>query len=177
MPAANAEQVGHGDVQALLGQHRVHAGLEPRAQRDQLGPVADHLAKLPHSRRRQVGLRQPTHPQQVRQIRRVAHVVLDPPVGETLYSQRMRQMDLRTGGLQHISRPVPAIRRFQHHLRIPTSLRDLQAQRDRVIVDAYRRKPLTGLGHPHDHAAAPVQIDTHDLPTVVLCLHVGPPST
>jgi hypothetical protein len=33
------------------------------------------------------------------------------------------------------------------------------------------------LGHPHDYRPTPVQIDTHDLPAVVLCLHGGASST
>jgi hypothetical protein len=88
----------------------------------------------------------------------------------------MRQVHLGAGGLQHVGRPIPAVRRFQDHLRIPTGLGHLQTEHDRVVVDAYRLQPLARLRHPHDHAAAPVQIDTHDLPAVVPCVHKGPPS-
>jgi hypothetical protein len=89
----------------------------------------------------------------------------------------MRQMNLRAGGLQHVDSPVPAVRRFEDHLRIRAGLGQLQPESDRVVVDAYRPELLAGLGHPHDHAAAPMQIDTYDLPTVVVCVHVGPPSS
>jgi hypothetical protein len=46
-----------------------------------------------------------------------------------------------------------------------------------VVVDPHRFELLARLGHPHDHRPAPMQIDTHDLPAVVLCLHEGPPSS
>jgi hypothetical protein len=62
------------------------------AQPDQLRAVADKLAQLPGHRRGDPRLGQPTHPQQIGQIERVALVVLDPPILKRLYSQRMRQV-------------------------------------------------------------------------------------
>jgi site-specific DNA recombinase len=94
----------------------------------------------------------------------------------SLAAQRMRQMHLGTRALQHVDRPVPAIRRLEHHLRMFTGLADLGDQSHRVVVDPHTVEAFTRLGHPHDHRPPPVQIDTHDLPTVVLCLHEGPPS-
>jgi hypothetical protein len=47
-------------------------------------------------------------------------------------------MDLRPGGLQGVDRPVPAVGGLQHHVGADARLLDLQAQRDRVVEDAYR---------------------------------------
>jgi hypothetical protein len=170
-----AEQVRGGGQLALLGQRRVHLGLQPAAQGDQLGAVAHQLAQLPLGRGGDVGLGQPAHAQQIGQIRGVAHVVLDPPVGEAFHPQRMRQMNLGTGGLQHVDRPVPAVGRLQHHLRVRAGLGQLQPQRDRVVVDADPAQPLPVLGHPHDHTAPAVQIDPDVLATVVVFVHRGLP--
>jgi hypothetical protein len=52
LPAADTEQVRHGQVQALLGQDRVRRGLHRAAPGDQLRPVPDQLAQFPHRRRR-----------------------------------------------------------------------------------------------------------------------------
>jgi hypothetical protein len=114
------------------------------------------------------------HPQQVRQIGGVTHVVLHPAIGKALHTQRMREMDVSTGIAQHVDRPIPAVRGLQHHLRVLTGLRDLGREGHRIIVDTHPAEPLTDLGHPHDHRPPPVQIDTHHLASVVLCRHVGP---
>jgi hypothetical protein len=149
----------------------VHLGFQPRAQGDELGPVAHQLAQFPFVRGGDVGLGQPMHPQQVRQIRGVADIVLHPPVGEPLDSERVREVDVRAGGLQRVDRPVPAIRGFQHHFWVRAGLGQLQPQRDRVIVDANPAQLLALLGRPHDHTAAAVQIDTDVLATVVVSAH------
>jgi hypothetical protein len=44
------------------------------AQPDQLGPVSDQLTQLPVRRRGDPGLGQPTHPQQIGKVGRVALV-------------------------------------------------------------------------------------------------------
>jgi len=41
--AGQPPQVAHRGMQPVLGQHGVDLGLQPRAQRHQLGPLADHL--------------------------------------------------------------------------------------------------------------------------------------
>ena len=174
--AANAEQVRHRHADPALREDRVHAGLDPGPQRDQLGPVPDQLPQLPGRRRGDPRLRQPTHPQQVSQIRRVAFVVLHPPVRESLDSQRMREMYLRTRLGQHIRGPIPAVGRFQHHLRGLTPRRDLLGQGERIVVDPRHSQPLTGLRLPHDHRAPSMQIDTHELLSHVR-FHQGPPSS
>jgi len=88
-----AEQVTHRHPHALLREHRVDLGLEPRAQRDELGPVPDLLAELPGGRRGDPRLGQPAHPQQISKISGVAFVVLDPSVGEAFHPQRVGQVD------------------------------------------------------------------------------------
>ena len=80
-----SEQIRHLWQQALFGQHPMHLGFQPGTQCDELGPVAHQLAQLPFVRGGDVGLGQPTHPQQIRQIGGVTHVVLHPPVGEPLH--------------------------------------------------------------------------------------------
>ncbi len=67
--------------------------------------MPDCLAQAPHRRWGDPRLGQPTHPQKIRQVPRVAFVVLDPPVGEALDSQRMRQVNAGTGG-GHVGGPV-----------------------------------------------------------------------
>ncbi|MFI7430575.1 hypothetical protein ACIBPB_26615 [Micromonospora sp. NPDC049836] len=47
---------------------------------------------------------------------------------------------------------------------------------DHVVVDPHRLELLARLRHPHDQRATPMQINTRDLPAVVLCLYEGPPS-
>jgi hypothetical protein len=85
----------------------------------------------------------------------------------------MRQMHLGARVGQHVGRPVPAVGGLQHDLRVLAGLGDLGRQRHRIVVDARAAQPVAVLGHPHQHRPAPVQIDTHDLPSVVLCLHGG----
>jgi hypothetical protein len=55
----------------------VDLGLGVAAQRDELGPVAHQLAQFPRGRWGDPRLGQAAHPQEVRQVGRVPHVVLD----------------------------------------------------------------------------------------------------
>ena len=64
----DAKQVGHRHPDPALGQYGVDVGLALGSHRDQLG-VPHQLPQFPRFRRRDPGVRQPTHPQQVRQIR------------------------------------------------------------------------------------------------------------
>ena len=153
----------------------MYLGFQPGTQRDELGPVAHQLAEFPLVRGSDVSLGQPTHPQQVRQIGRVTHVVLHPPIRETLHPQRVRQVDLGANALQHIDRPIPAVGRFEHDFGVRPGLSQLQPERDRVVVDADPAQLLAVRGHPHDHTAATVQINTDVLPTVVVSVHRGLP--
>ena len=133
-------------------------------------------SRSPHLWWRDPCLRQPAHPQQIRQIGRVAFVVLHPPVGEALESQRMRQVHDRAGVGQHVRRPVPAVSRLQDDFGILTPRGDLRRQLERVVVDAHRAtQPLTVRRHPNDHAAPPVQIYPDKLPAPYSS--TGPPSS
>src|SRR5262249_46022047 len=51
---------------------------------------------------------------------------------------------------------------------------DLLAQSRRAAGDLRGAKAPAVLGHPHQHAAAPVQVHTHDLPAVIV-FHWGLP--
>src|SRR4029453_5086856 len=55
-------------------------GLETRTQRDELGPVTHELTQLARRRRCHPRLRETTQAQQVDEIRRVAFIVLHPPM-------------------------------------------------------------------------------------------------
>jgi hypothetical protein len=114
----HAEDVRMGDRDAEPGQHDVHLIPARGAEPDQLVPVTGQLAQLPDLRRRDPRLGQPAHPQQVGQVRGVTLIVFDPAVGERLDPQRMRQVHLRPGLLEHVHGPVPAVRRLDHHPRV-----------------------------------------------------------
>jgi hypothetical protein len=73
--ALDTEQVTHLHLHAALGQHRVDLGLAMRPQPDQLRPVPDQLPQFPGRRWRDPRLRQPPHPQQIRQIGGIPLVV------------------------------------------------------------------------------------------------------
>jgi hypothetical protein len=163
-----AEQIRHDHLDAALGQHRMHLALAVRAHRDQLCAVANQLPQLPGGRRRDPPLRESAHPQQVGQVVGVAEVVLHPAVLERLHPQRMRQMDLRTRAAQRVHRPVPPVGGLQHHLGRLAGPAHHRVQHVHVAGDAGRLENLTGLGLPHDHAAAAVQIDADELPAGIL---------
>ena len=67
-------------------------------------------------------------------------------------------MHPRSTSLQHVDRPVPAVRRFQHHLGVGSGLLELQFQGDRIVDDADRAELLAAVGLPHDHRPLPMQI-------------------
>jgi hypothetical protein len=86
----------------------------------------------------------------------------------------MRQTHPRSAGLQHVDRPVPAVRRFEHHLGVGASFLELQLQRGRIVEDPHRRELLTGFGLAYDHRPLPMQIDPDELLAVIL-VHRGLP--
>jgi len=138
-------------------------------------PEPGHLPQRPHLLRGNPRLRQPPQPQQVRQVRRVPLIVLDPPVTERLDPQRMRQVHLGPGRLERIDRPVPAVRRLDHNPRILPRTGDHAPQRLRAVPDPDRLELAPVLSHPHQHAALPVQVHPDDLPAVICFRHRGPP--
>ena len=74
---------------------------------------------------------------------------------------------------QGVRGPVPAVRRFQHHLRRLAGAGHHLPQVLRVVGDPHRLQPLAGLGHPHQHRPAPMQIHPDDLPSRVCFAHRG----
>ena len=92
-------------------------GLQPGTKPDQLEPIADYLPGLPDLRRRYPRLRQPAEPEQVDEVVGIPLVVLHPAM-PPIVPQRVSQMDPGAHLLEHIRRPVPSERRFQHDLRL-----------------------------------------------------------
>jgi hypothetical protein len=171
--SARAEQVAHRHRHPGGGEHCVDLALQTRPQADQLGPMPHPATQLPTGGRGDPGLGQPAHPQQIGQVRRVALVVLNPPVGKHLHPQRMRQVHGRAELGEGVRGPVPAIRRLQHDLRVLAGAFHHLPQVLRVVRDPHRLQLLPGLGHPHQHRPPPMQIHPHDLPARVLFAHRG----
>ena len=144
--------------------------------RTSLTPVAGQLPQLTHLVRGDPCLGQAAHPQQVRQVRRVADVVLDPPVRKPLHAQRVCQVNLRAGCGQRVRRPVPPVRCLQHHPRVRPGPGDRTAQLRRAAGDPRGLQLPAIRRHPHQHATAPVQVHPDDLPAVVGFRHKGLPT-
>jgi hypothetical protein len=134
---------------------------------DQLEPVPDQLPQLTDLHRGDPRLRQPPHPQQVRQVSGILLVILHPAVSERLDSQRVRQVHFGARVLEHIGGPVPPIRRFQDNTRVRPGRSDRFAQLRRAVDDPGRAQPAPVLSHPHQHAAPPVQVHPDDLTAVI----------
>jgi CHASE2 domain-containing sensor protein len=135
--------------------------------------MADQLPQIPHLRRGDPRLRQPTHAQQVRQIGRVTEVVLHPPVGERLHPQRVGQVHVGADRGQHVRRPVPAVRRLQHDLGLLAGAAHDLRQQLGIVADPHRLQHLAVLIGAADHRSAPVQVDPDELLAVVCCAHRG----
>ena len=101
----------------FLGHHRVHLRLEPGAQLHQLGPIADQLAQLPRSPavRSTPPAADPAATCRPDRSRRVTSFFTRR--SPQFNARRVRQMHRRAQLLQQIDRPIPAIGRFDHHLR------------------------------------------------------------
>ena len=155
-PPAGAEQIAAGHRHPGAGEYRVDLAFEVGAQPHQLGPMAHQLAQLPALRRRDPGLGQPTHPQQVGEIPGVAFVVLDPPIRESLDPQRMRKMHRRTQLGQGVRGPVPPVAGLEHHLRGVPGAGHHRPQVLRIVADPGGLQQLAVLGHPHQHRPAPM---------------------
>ncbi len=82
-------------------------------------------------------------------------------------------MNLCSGRLEHVGRPVPAVSGLQDHVRAGPGLLDLQAQGYRVVDDSYRAQLLALIGLPHDDGSPAVQVDADVLVSVILA-HQGP---
>jgi hypothetical protein len=146
----------------------VDLGFAMRPQPHQLGAVPDQLTQLPGLGWRDPGLRQSAHLEQIGQVRRVAQVVLHPPVLEGLDPQRMRQVHVRTRSRQSVHCPIPAISRLKHDLgRLAGPFHHGVDPVD-VIHNLNRLQHLAGLRGPNQDATTAMKIDADDLPACVL---------
>ena len=87
----------------------------------------------------------------------------------------MRQVHLRPGLLEHVHGPVPAVRRLDDHLRVLPRPGQHRPQRLRRVLDPDGLQLPAVPGHPHQHAAPPVQVHPDDQPAVICFRHRGPP--
>jgi hypothetical protein len=85
----------------------------------------------------------------------------------------VRQVHRRTELGQRIRGPVPAVRCLEHHLRGLAGTRHHLGQLVTGVDDPHRLQMLAGLGHPHQHRTAPMQIHTYKLLTLVEFAHRG----
>jgi len=138
LDALDAEQVADRHPDAVVGQHRVDLAAQAGAQVHQLGAMPHQLPQLPSRRRGDPRLRQPLHPQQIGKIESVAFVVLHPPVGEAFHPQWVGQMHAAAQLGQRVDRPVPAIGRFQHHLRVFPGAGHHRGQLLAIVDDPHR---------------------------------------
>jgi hypothetical protein len=80
----------------------------------------------------------------------------------------MRQVHLRTSGLQRVDGPVPAIGRLENHLRALTGACHHRVELIDIIEDLDRLQDIAGFGRPDQHTPAAMQIDTDKLSACVL---------
>jgi hypothetical protein len=136
-PPAHGSRCQH----TVFGHHRVHLGLEPRAQDDELGPIAAQLPQLPGRRRGDPRLgSQPRRSMSARSMasrswfftRRCPELR---PLG-------VGQMDSSPVGLQQVDHPVPPIGGLDHHLGIRARLCHRRRDGQRIIGDPSGRELL-----------------------------------
>jgi hypothetical protein len=156
LPPVHSEQIAHRHRHPGAGEHGVDVVLQTRAQPDQLRPVPHPAAQLPGGGRGDPRLGQPSHPQQICQIRRITLIVLDPSQREHLHPQRVRQMHRSAQLRQRVRGPIPAVRCLQHHLGGLPGAGHHRPQVLRVVGDPHRLQVFAGLGHPHQHRPAPM---------------------
>ena len=80
-------------------------------------------------------------------------------------------MHLRAEFGQRVRSPVPAVSGLQDHLGCLTGAGHHLPQVLAVVGDPHRLQKLAGVGHPHQHRPAPVQIHSDDLPSLVCSAH------
>ena len=151
----------------------VDLALQARAQPDQLRPMPHPPPQLPGCGWGDPRLRQPAHPQQIGQIRRVTLIVLHPPVGEHLHPERVRQVHGGAELGEGVRGPIPTISGLQHHLGCLPGASHHRLQVLRVVGDSHRLQPLARVGHAHQHRPAAVQIHSDDLAACVVFAHEG----
>src|SRR6476660_8304869 len=105
------------------------------------------------------------------QVRGIAFVVLHPPVGEHLHSQRVRQVHGGAELGQGVRGPVPAVRCLQNHLGCLAGAGHHLGQVPRIVGDPHRLQMLAGFGHAYQHRSASMQIHADDLSSLVCFAH------
>ena len=145
--------------------------LSPTAQLHQPRSITHQLACLTHGWWCDPRLGEATETQQVREVAGVAFVVLHPSLPPVV-ARRVRQMHREPGVTEEIDRPVPAIRRFDHHLRALARRADDLEQPQRIVVDPFAEQLVALRVHRVDHRPATMQIDPD-----VTSIHRGLPSS
>ena len=114
-------------------------------QAHQLVAVADELTQLSHRRRRDPSFGEFVQAHAVEQLLAVPVVVLHPAVAP-LEPGGVHQSDLGAEALQDVDGPVPAIGRFDGHVRLRAGV----GHRHRVVVDAHDAHLVAAFVFPHD---------------------------
>ena len=157
--AAQPEHVDSRRQNAVLAHHRVHLRLQPAAQTDQLGPIADQLSQLTHLRRGDPGLGQTTQPQQVHQIIGVALIVFTRCLPQSLPNGWAKctcaPISCETSAAQY--QPKVASRTTSGS---GPSRRHRLHQGHRLIGDVRLRQDLASRVLADDHRPAATQINT-----------------
>ena len=100
--------------------------------------MAQQVAQLPQFTWRDVGLGQQPRAQQVGERPRVDRVVLHARGGDRLGAQRMRQVQLVAGVLQHVGEPLPAVGRLERDLGLAVDPRQQLEEGLGVVCDPAR---------------------------------------
>ena len=138
---------------------------------DELAPVADVFAQFAQRWWGDPGLGQTSQAEQVDQVRGIAFIVLHPPMPPVV-AQRMGQVHRGPALLDHVSRPVPAIGRFEYHLWMLAGLGQLGRQGDGVVVDADRVERLPA----SFRRTITLRRRCRSMPTYCCCCSTGAPS-
>ena len=129
--------------------------------------MTEEVAQLPQLARGDVGLRQQPRAQQVGERARVDRVVLHPRGGDRLGAQRMRQVQLVAGGLEHVGEPLPAGGRLERDPGLAVDLLEQLEEGLRVVRDPAGEQLPSALIEHGDVRAAPVQVDADPSHTVL----------
>jgi hypothetical protein len=94
------------------------------------------------------------------------------PVAAPIQARRVREMHRRALLLKPIDDPIPAVGRFDHHLRVRTRVRNRCCDRQRIIRHADRSQLLARRVLPHDHRTPTMKVDPD-----ILSIRRGLPSS
>jgi len=85
---------------------------------------------------------------------------------------RVREVHRRALFVQPIDDPIPAVGRFDHHLRLRAGIRDRPGQREGIIRDAHRPELLARRVLPDDHRTSTMKVNPD-----ILSIQMGLPSS